>query len=172
MHSPPLWTNHTKLYRARGRSNFTLAPPAGLQENYEVERVKDFSSLGGLAAQGGLQNNRSNQLLDGAWSGSTVRVSVCHYRLQHSALDTGFCTDLYTHSTRPENSTIRTLQPFRKRKMEKGKAGLSHDFRKHLNVGKSKVFNGMLPHVVVEWMTLLLHCPGFKSRRRDQLHAY
>lgn len=75
MYSPPLWTNHTKLYRARGRSNFTLAPPAGLRENYEVERVKVFSSLGGLAAQGGLQNNRSNQLLDGAWSGSTVPMS-------------------------------------------------------------------------------------------------
>jgi hypothetical protein len=28
----------------------------------------------------------------------------------------GLCTDLYTHSTRPGNSIIRTLQPLRKQK--------------------------------------------------------
>jgi hypothetical protein len=53
----PLNESHRSL-PWRGRSKFTLAPPAGMQENYEVERVKDFPLLNredGMA-------NRSNQL--------------------------------------------------------------------------------------------------------------
>jgi hypothetical protein len=62
MSSPPHWTNQTVVRGAKGRSNFTLAPPAGLRENYEVERVKDFSSLHGPAEQGRMAGNRSNKV--------------------------------------------------------------------------------------------------------------